>query len=144
MPSPDEPHAIIHEKILPRMDLIEKKQEQLHQSYIAMENRMDTITNQMKAMELSNNDLKQTVVGYGQSHSMLLTKSMESQIETVKSLSSVFQEVKSAKEQTSQVKEKIEAEKVVAKLSVWEKIFVAVIGSPGILLGLEYIVSKFK
>ena len=142
MPSSEEPHAIIHEHILPRMETIEKNQEELRQSYISMENRMDTITNQMKAMELSNNDLKQTVVGYGQSHSMLLTKSMESQLETVKSLSSVFAEVKSAKEQTSQVKEKIEAEKVVAKLGMKEKVYVALAGSSGLLWVIQYIASK--
>ena len=143
MPSSEEPHVIIHEHIIPRMETIERNQEELRQSYIAMQNQMDTVTNQMKAMELSNNEIKQTVVAYGQTHSMLLTKSMESQIETVKSLSSVFHEVQSAKEETSQVKEKIEAEKVVAKLNIGEKIFVAAVGSPGILLGLQYIINKF-
>jgi len=144
MPSSEkDSHAIIHEHIIPRVERIEKNQEELQQSYSSMQNQMDMMTNQMKAMELSNNDLKQTVVGYGQSHSMLLTKSMESQIETVKSLSSVFHEVQSAKEQTSQVKEKIDAEKLVAKLSTREKIFVTLASSPGVLLGIEYLSNKF-
>ena len=112
---------------------------------------MEKTNNQMRAMELSNNEIKQTVVGYGQTHSLLLTKSMESQVETIRSISSVFQEVKSAKEQTSQVKEKIEGNIQVARLGTKEKVIVAIVGlltAPSALAGLgkagSFIINFFK
>lgn len=151
MPSSEkDSHAIIHEHIIPRVEKIEKTQEELQQALGGLQNQMDMMVTQVKSMEisnqemkLSNNDLKQTVVGYGQAHSMLLAKSMESQVEVIKNISTVFSEVKSAKEQTNQVKEKIETEKLVAKLSNREKIFVAMASSPGVLLGIEYLSNKF-
>ena len=131
MPSSEEPHAII-EKIIPRMEEIEKNQEILRQSYLSLENRMDAVTNQMKAMELSNNDIKNTVVGYGQTHSMLIKTAMDSLVQINASNTQIVREVQTTKD-------KIEGNVQVARLGTKEKVLVSVVGlisAPSMIAGL--------
>ena len=152
MPSIEQDNrTLIHDDILPRLQKLEEGQTEIVKDMERIFKEMEKTNNQMRAMELSNNDIKQTVVGYGQTHSLLLTKSMESQVETIRSISSVFQEVKSAKEQTSQVKEKIEGNIQVARLGTKEKVIVAIVGlltAPSALAGLgkagSFIINFFK
>ena len=152
MPSIEQDNrTLIHDDILPRLQKLEEGQTEIVKDMERIFKEMEKTNNQMRAMELSNNEIKQTVVGYGQTHSLLLTKSMESQVETIRSISSVFQEVKSAKEQTSQVKEKIEGNIQVARLGTKEKVIVAIVGlltAPSALAGLgkagSFIINFFK
>ena len=132
MPSSDEPHVIIKEHIIPRMESIERSQEELRQTYTAMQNQMDAVTNQMKAMELSNNDIKNTVVGYGQTHSMLIKTAMDSLVQINASNTQIVREVQTTKD-------KIEGNVQVAKLGTKEKVIVSLVGlisAPSVLLGL--------
>ena len=138
MPSIEQDNrTLIHDDILPRLQKLEEGQTEIVKDMERIFKEMEKTNNQMRAMELSNNEIKQTVVGYGQTHSLLLTKSMESQVETIRNISSVFQEVQRTKEQTSQVKEKIDGNVQVAKLGMKEKVIVGLLATPGLIAGLK-------
>lgn len=121
---------VIHEEILPRIQKLEEGQEDFRQFKAEVTNEMERMYNQMRAMELSNNDIKQTVVGYGQTHSMLLTKAMESIVSINSTNGQIVREVQTTKD-------KIDGNVQVAKLGMKEKVIVGLLATPGILAGVE-------
>lgn len=124
-----ENRQIIHEDIIPRIKLLEDEQK-------VILTQIGVLANQMKALELSNNDVKQTVVGFGQTHSMLLTKAMESIVTINTAQTQLTREVQTTKEKVvgeiQQTQSKADSEVAVARLSMKEKIFIAVIATPTI------------
>ena len=131
MPSVEhENKAIIHEEILPRIAKLEEGQEDFRQFKAEMTNELEKMNNQMRAMELSNNDIKQTVVGYGQTHSMLLTKAMESIVAINSQSGQIVREVQTTKD-------KIDGNVQVAKLGMKEKVIVGLLATPGLIAGLK-------
>lgn len=135
----------IHEDILPRIKLLEDEQK-------AINIEMKAFANQMKAMELSNNDIKQTVVGYGQTHSMLLTKAMESMVSINSQNAQIVREVQTTKDkvdgQTKQIEKQSESEFKLANLGAKEKVILAVLTIPGLFSYIPkaytFIINLFK
>ena len=122
---------VIHENILPRLKLLEDEQK-------AIGIKIEALTNQMKAMELSNNDIKQTVVGYGQTHSMLIKSAMDSLVQINAQNAQIVREVQTTKDRVvgeiQQTQEKSEGEVKIAKLGMKEKVIVAVLAAAGACL----------
>lgn len=135
----------IHEDILPRIKLLEDEQK-------AINIEMKAFANQMKAMELSNNDIKQTVVGYGQTHSMLLTKAMESMVSINSQNAQIVREVQTTKDkvdgQTKQIEKQNDGDVKVAKWGMFEKVLVAALAIPGLFSfvpkAYAFIINLFK
>lgn len=139
-----ENRAIIHEDILPRLQMLEDEQKTIMI-------RMEALTNQMKAMELSNNDIKQTVVGYGQTHSMLLKSAMDSMVQINNQNAQIVREVQTTKDKVlggiQESRDQSDGDLKIARLGMKEKVILAVLATPG-LLGLPkaftYIIDLLK
>ena len=126
-----------YEEILSRIQKLEDGQESLEQFKAEMIHDMAKLfkelegTNgQMRALEIANNDIKQTVVGYGQTHSMLLTKAMESIVAINSQSGQIVREVQTTKD-------KIDGNVQVAKLGMKEKVIVGLLATPGLIAGLK-------
>lgn len=139
-----ENREIIHDNILPRLELLEQEQK-------AIKLEMGVLANQMKAVELSNNDIKQTVVGYGQTHSMLLKSAMDSMVQINNQNAQIVREVQTTKDKVmggiQKSRDQSDGSLKLARLGMKEKVILAVIATPG-LLGLPkaftFIIDLFK
>lgn len=142
----------INENIIPRIEILEREQQ-------AITAQMGILANQMKAIELSNNDVKQTVVGYGQTHSMLLKSAMDSMVQINAQNAQIVREVQTTTKEVQTTKAKVdgqiqqtklqnEGEVTVAKLGAREKTLVAVLAIPGFFSfvpkAYTFIIDLFK
>ena len=136
-----ENRQVIHEEIIPRIERLEEGQKEITI-------QMGALTNQMKAMELSNNDIKQTVTGFGQTHSMLLKSAMDSLVQINSQNAQIVREVQTTKDKVVGEIQQSESEVKIAKLGTKEKVIVAALATPGIFTFIpkasDFIINIFK